>query len=462
MKSGSLLALALGPTLALALWIALSVLGLPRDAAITAAITLWCAVWWVTEAIPIPITSLIPFAAFPLLGVLSGKAVAVAYGDPMILLLLGGFLLSKTVEHSGAHERIAIAMVRFFGRAGRRGLVLGFMAATALLSMWISNSATVLMLLPVAIAVIQRPGNADLSTPLLLGIAYSASIGGMGTPIGTPPNVMCMGVYEEVTGRSIHFAEWMSFGLPIVLLMVPVAWWILVRRVEPGPSVPMQAAGPWRSIEVRVMVLFAVTAAAWILRKLPILGGGWSEWIGAPGAGDETVALAAVIAAFLIPSGERRGEKLLDWNAAASIPFGILLLFAGGIAIAKAFESSGLSAKLGEALAGFATMPAVLVVGVICLSVTFATEVTSNTATTALLMPVLASAALRAGMDPKLLMVPAAISASCAFMLPVATAPNAIVFGSQRVTIAQMARTGVALNLTGVVVVGSVVLWLVH
>ncbi|MBK8979290.1 MAG: SLC13/DASS family transporter [Planctomycetes bacterium] len=450
-----------GPSLALATGIVAWLAGLAPAACWTAAVTVLCAVWWLTEAIPIPATSLIPFAAFPLLGVLDHAEVAHAYGHHLVLLLFGGFVLSQAIERCGAHRRLALGMVRAFGRLGRRGLVLGFMAATAACSMWISNTATVLMILPVASALLAREDQADLRAPLLLGIAYAGSIGGIGTPIGTPPNATFMAIYEEHTKQAVSFVEWMRWGVPTVAVLVPIAWLLLVRRVAPGAVARLPHPGPWRTSEVRVLALCSVTAMLWITREAPFLAGGWSAWFDIASAGDETVALAAVCAAFVIPSGDRSGERLLDWESAARIPWGLLLLFAGGIAIAMAFGKSGLSATIGAALRSAASWPAPVLVGTLALGVTFLTEVTSNTATTVLLMPILAGAALQAGQEPRLMMVPAAMSASCAFMLPVATAPNAIVFGTGQVPITRMAREGLWLNLAGAAVITAVTLLLV-
>jgi sodium-dependent dicarboxylate transporter 2/3/5 len=443
-STGKLIALAAGPALAVVAWFALSSLG--ADAAWCGAVTTLCAVWWVAEPIPIPATSLIPFAAFPMTNVLTHKEVAGAYGHSLILLLLGGFILSTAMEKAGAHRRLALIMVRAFGWAGGRGLVLGFMVAAGFLSMWISNTATTLMLLPIVLAVISQSEDKGLVTPLLLGTAYAANIGGIGTPVGTPPNIILMGVYTEQTGKEIAFIDWMLIGVPIVLLLLPITWFWLTRSLSfksGGVALPKQ--GPWRFEEVLVLSVFGLTALAWVTRASPL--GGWSALFGITGVGDATVALGAVVIMFLLPNG--RGGQLLDWKTAAKIPWGLLILFGGGLAIAKAFGKSGLSAALGEVLSTLATWPVVAMMLVLCLAVTFLTEITSNTATTALLMPILAAAGLAAGIDPALLMVPAAISASCAFMLPVATAPNAIVFGTGRFTTVQMMREGFVINLVG-------------
>ncbi len=433
-----------GPVLGVLVWAVLRWQGLSPAASSTAGITMLCAFWWVTEPVPIPVTSLIPFAAFPLTGVLSHRQVATAYGHTLILLLMGGFIISMAMEKSGTHRRLALNMVRLVGGGGRR-LVLGFMLATAVLSMWISNTATTLMLLPVALAVIEKSEDQRIAVPLMLGIAYAASIGGLGTPVGTPPNVIFMGVYQKTTGKEMSFLAWMKIGIPAVCILLPLAWLVLVRNLKDTKPVAIPDPGPWRAAEVRVLLVFGLTALAWMTRTAPF--GGWKTWLQMPGAGDSTVALAAVVVMFLIPDGE--GDRLLDWPTARKIPWGLLLLFGGGIAIAKAFGASGLSKSMATLLSGLTAWPLWLMILTICLTVTFLTEITSNTATTTLLMPVLAAAGVAAEIDPKLLMIPAALSASCAFMLPVATAPNAIVFGSGQVSTRQMAKEGVLINLAG-------------
>ena len=442
--------LATGPALALLCGLAALGGGLPVAAVWTAAVTGLCVGWWVTEPIPIPATSLVPFAALPLLGVVGHKEVAAAYGHHLILLLMGGFILSSAMARSGAHRWLAVRIVRAVGGGGRR-LVLGFMLACGLCSMWISNTATTLMLLPVALAALEG-ADERLEVPLLLGLAYAASVGGMGTPVGTPPNVILMAVYKEMVGQEISFLGWMRVGLPAAALLLPVLWLWLVRDLPADAPRPRLPAPPdLTTAQRRVLLVFALTALLWIFRAEP--WGGWSGLLGVEATvGDSTIALGAAAAMFILPDGERGGGRLLDWETAEQIPWGLLILFGGGIAIAQAFGASGLSAAIGEALlaAGIASWPVVIMIGAVCLCVTFLTEVTSNTATTTLLMPVLAAAGLAAGIDPALLMVPAALSASCAFMLPVATAPNAIVFGTGRVTVARMARTGLALNLLGV------------
>ncbi len=429
----------------------------PIEGALTGGLTALCALWWIFEPIPIPATSMIPLGVMPLVGILDGKQVAQAYGDPLIILLMGGAMLSKAMEKSGAHRRVALAMVNLFGGDSLRSLVFGFMVASAVLSMWVSNTATTLMLLPVAYAVldsIQHPDDrGKLAVPLFLGIAYSASIGGLGTPIGSPPNVIFLKVYAETTGTMPSFIQWMTWALPVVMVMIPVAGLWLTRHLTSNQSVEIPEVGQWRQEEFRVLLIFGLTALAWITLREPF--GGWSSWLGVPSANYAAVALTAVIIMFVVPNG--KGGKLLDWDSASNIHWGVLLLFAGGIAIAKAFAITGISSAIGESLSSVTRLSVIVIIAIVALAVTFLTEITSNTATTALLMPILAAASLGAGFEPALLMLPAALSASCAFMLPVATAPNAIVFGTGRVTVEQMVREGLILNLIGVLVITSVV-----
>lgn len=429
----------------------------PIEGALTGGLTALCALWWIFEPIPIPATSMIPLGVMPLVGILDGKQVAQAYGDPLIILLMGGAMLSKAMEKSGAHRRVALAMVNLFGGDSLRSLVFGFMVASAVLSMWVSNTATTLMLLPVAYAVldsIQHPDDrGKLAVPLFLGIAYSASIGGLGTPIGSPPNVIFLKVYAETTGTMPSFIQWMTWALPVVVVMIPVAGFWLTRHLTSNQSVEIPEVGQWRQEEFRVLLVFGLTALAWITLREPF--GGWSSWLGVPSANYAAVALTAVIIMFVVPNG--KGGKLLDWDSASNIHWGVLLLFAGGIAIAKAFAITGISSAIGESLSSVTRLSVIVIIAAVALAVTFLTEITSNTATTALLMPILAAASLGAGFEPALLMLPAALSASCAFMLPVATAPNAIVFGTGRVTVEQMVREGLILNLIGVLVITSVV-----
>jgi len=323
--------------------------------------------------------------------------------------------------------------------------------------MWVSNTATTLMLVPVAYAVLDSIQHPDerrkLAVPLFLGIAYAASIGGLGTPIGSPPNVIFLKVYAEATGTMPSFMQWMIWALPVVVVMIPAAGFWLTRHLTSDQSAQIPEVGEWRQEEFRVLLIFGLTALAWITLREPF--GGWTSWLGVPSANYAAVALTAVIIMFLVPNG--KGGKLLDWDTAANIHWGVLLLFAGGIAIAKAFAITGISSAIGESLSSVTRLSIIVIIAVVALAVTFLTEITSNTATTSLLMPILAAASLGAGFEPALLMLPAALSASCAFMLPVATGPNAIVFGTGQITVEQMVREGLILNLIGIVVITSVV-----
>ena len=451
MKFGS--SLWWGPAMSVAVFALVSASVDNSDMALVAALACLCVVWWVSEAVPIPVTSLLPLAVLPLFDVLTPAQVGQAYGSPLILLLLGGFLLSKSLEHSGAHRRMALWMIRVVGTHSGPRLVFGFMLAAALLSMWISNTATTLMLLPVALAVIDAARQPEkLAIPLLLGLAYGASVGGLGTPIGTPPNLVFMQVYENTVGESVSFSRWMSWGVPVVVILVPLMAWVLSRRFTDAVDIELPRVGAWEVAEKRVLWVFGLTALAWITRGEPF--GGWSQWLALPNANDASVALLAVVVMAMISDG--RGGRLLSWERAVTIPWGVLLLFAGGICLAKGFVSSGLSDAIGQSLVELTAMPTFLLILAICLIVTFTTETTSNTASTTLLMPILAATALSAGIAPELIMVPAAMSASCAFMLPVATAPNSVVFGSGRLTIRDMAAEGFKINLLAALVISVV------
>lgn len=411
-----------------------------------------CVVWWIFEPIPIPVTSLIPLVIFPLAEVLPKEEIAKAYGSDLVLLMLGGFMLSAAMAHSGTHHRLALGLIRLVGGNSSRRIVMGFMCACAALSMWISNTATALMMLPLALAVIDRSEDKKLALPLLLSIAYGSSIGGVGTPIGTAPNLVFMQEYQNFTGTTVSFVQWMAWAIPVVLLMIPLAGLWLTRNLDYVGELTMPSTGSWRTEEKRVLMVFGITVLAWVTRTEPF--GGWSLWLGMKGATDATVALLAVITLFLIPNG--RSGKLLDWETAVKVPWGILILFAGGIAIAQAFVESGLSKFIGEQLTVLSELHPLVLIATIALAVTFLTEVTSNTATALLLMPILAPAGLAAGVDPALLMVPATISASYGFMMPVGTPPNAIVFGTGMIPMAHMAREGLALNFIGIAVISTV------
>ena len=424
----------------------------------TAAITTLCACWWITEAVPIPVTAIVPLGLLPTVGVLTPAQTGEAYGSPTVLLVLGGFILSASMVSSGAHRRLAINMVNIVGGKSSRRLVFGFMAAAALLSMWISNAATSLMLLPVALAILERTRDPKLATPLLLGLAYAANVGGLSTPIGTPANLVFVQVYSDTTGQDIGFLQWMRWGIPIVIVFLPVIGFWLTRKLDFEGRMDLPEVGLWTIVEKRVLGVFAVTAVAWMFRSEPM--GGWSGLLNLTGVNDASIALLAAVSLFIIPDG--KGGTLLTWENALKIPWGILILLGSGFAIARAFSVSGLSTILGEALTGLTAFPVLLMTAGLCLFVTFLTELTSNTATTALLMPVLAAAAAAANLDPIILMLPAALSASCAFMLPTATTPNGVAFSSGMFPIKTMAREGMIINLLGVVVITMACFILLH
>ena len=435
-----------------------------------AAVAILMAGWWITEAIPIPATALLPVALFPLLGIVPGKATAGVYFNHIIFLFIGGFLFAIAMERWGLHRRIALRIILLFGTRPRR-LLLGFMAATWLLSMWISNTATTMMLAPMAVALLSQLGErygaekaSHYGVGLLIGIAYAASIGGLATLIGTPPNLSFARILTIVFPEApdISFARWMFFALPLSIVFLVIAWWMLARQhargVEREPAKGRRGRdefrrayaelGPIGYEERWVAVLFGLLVLGWTLRTF------WARWLPEPGYVDDgTVAIALALVLFLVASRTPGEGRVLRWRDALKIRWGIVLLFGGGFALASGFKESGLSEWLGEALAGVGGVPPVLLILIICGSITFLTELTSNTATTEMILPVLGALAVAVGVNPLLLMIPATLSASCAFMLPVATPPNAIVFGTGQVTMAQLVRCGFRLNLVGIVLI---------
>lgn len=446
------LALPAAPVLAALLYAVLILQGSSHALAITMALTLWCALWWVFEPVSAPVTALLPLAVLPIAGVLDAKQIAQSYGHELILLLAGGFMLSRALEKSGAHRRLALGMVRSFGGRSGRSLLYGFIAAAGMISMWISNTATTLLLLPVALAVLERYPDNRLRAPLILGIAYAASVGGLGTPIGSPPNLVFMEVYQQTTGTRYGFLDWMLVGVPVVLVFLPlIALW-LGRGLQTTPSACVPESGAWTAGERRVLIVFTLTALAWITRGEPF--GGWSGWLGITGVNDASIALLAVVALCVIPDG--RDGRLLDWEHAERIPWGALVLFGGGIALATAFQSSGLSQAIATHLSGLASLPLPLLLVGIVLGVVLLSEIASNTATAVLLMPILAATALAVGAEPALFMFPAVLAASVGFMLPVATAPNAIAYGSGEVSARTMLREGAVLDVVGVLVLCAI------
>ena len=411
----------------------------------TLFITLVTATMWVTEKLPIPVSSLIPLACFPIFNVLDSKSVALAYGSPLILLLLGGFMLSTAMAHTNTHKFIANKIIRSIGSNSQSKILLSFMLAAALLSMWISNTATTLMLLPIAMAILEKNASKQFALILLLGIAYAASIGGIATPIGTPPNLILIQSIQNAGMEDIGFLSWMKKVLPILFIIFPVAFFYLSRQLKDQPVNFKLENMKINTTQIKVLMVFLVTALLWMTRVEPY--GGWKSLFSMPYANDASVALLAVVALFTLKNEDHK--PIMTWDAINKIPWGILLLFAGGITIASAFKETGLSESIASNLMFLNNFPQWLIIAFICVFVTFLTEIPSNTATTAVLMPILLSTAEALNVQPLTLMLPATISASFAFMMPVATAPNAIIFASGQIPIKKMIRIGLFLNLIG-------------
>jgi len=497
-KAARRIGLGLGGALFLGL---LLVPGLPLDPMQrkVAAVTALTASLWLSVAIPVGATSLIPAALFPLLGVLDAREVAPIYLRDLVLLFLGAFIIALGLERWNVHRRLALAVIQAVG-SSRRRLVLGFMAAAAFLSMWINNTATTLMMLPIVTAVLGRVEEDDdvagrpsdggrFGWCLLLGVAYSASVGGMATPVGTAPNQEFLGQFGTLfpDGPKLTFGEWFIAFAPLTVLFVPLAWLLLTRVVYPISDVKgsgreavaeeRRRMGPMTTPQWRMALLFGATALLWVfradLRVGPLEVPGWSRLFMGPEAADPawyaqhkndisdaTVATLLGILVFVIPSGWRptgaeagvdaqEGDRrfLMDWRTASRLPWDVLLLLGGGFCLAHAFKVSGLDAVLGGALAPVLEgQSSWVVVAAVCVLVATLTEVTSNTATTAVLLPVMASAATTAGLNPMVVMLPATLAASAAFMMPVATPPNAVVFATHRVPMTRMARAGIWMN----------------
>ena len=470
-KFRSQIGLLLGPVLFVLLLLLPVPGGMSPEGMHVAAVAALMAVWWISEAIPIPATALLPIALFPLLGVMSGSEVTRSYAHHLIYLFLGGFLIAVTMEKWNLHHRIALHTIRVVGITPQR-IVLGFMLATAFLSMWISNTAATMMMVTIGVAVLReisreveqgpgtiniQPGQLRFGTALMLGIGYAASIGGVATLIGTPPNAILAGVVEKTYGYSISFLEWMSFGLPVSMTMLLLAWLYLTRiafRSEidqlPGGRAfirqQIRSLGPMSREEKYVAAVFSMVAVLWVLRGL--LNPEALSMVK-----DSTIAICGALLLFVIPVDFSKREFLLDWKTAVTIPWDIIILFGGGFALAQGFSDSGLTHWLAGQLTVLQGIGMVWIIAAVVLLVIFLTEVTSNTATASLLLPVMGALAAAIGVHPFGLMAAAVVAASFAFMLPVATPPNAIVFSSRYVTIQQMVKTGVWLNLLGVLLI---------
>ena len=422
-----------------------------------AAVAALMAAWWVTEAIPIPATALLPLVLFPLLGVLPVDEAAAPFANPVIYLYLGGFLLALGMQRWGLHRRVALSIVALVGDSPRR-IAFGFLLATAFVSMWVSNTATALMMLPIGASVVglvdaERRGH--LGVAIALCIAYGATVGGVGTIIGTPPNALLAGFLRETYGVEVGFGRWMLVGVPVVAAGLPLVFAVLMRlyplsrrpaaRGAEAVRDELRAMGRMSGPEVAVACVFGLVATLWVFG--PAVRGV------APGLSDTAIAMGGALALFLIPADWRRMEFVLDWRSAEALPWGVLVLFGGGLSLAAAIQATGLAAYVGTLLVGLGGLPTLAVIAAVALVILVLTEVTSNTATAAAFLPVVAALALALGENPLLLAAPAALAASCAFALPVGTPPNAIVFGSGLVTLPQMARAGVWLNLAFVVLV---------
>lgn len=459
----------LGPLLAFALFVLPPPEGLTRDAMSAAALLVWMAVWWSTEAVPIPATSLLPLVVLPLAGLGSLREIATPYADPVVLLLLGGFIIAIGLERWGLHKRIALNIVAVSG-ARLKTLVAGFMLAAGVLSMWISNTSTTLMMAPIALSVALSAGAGPrFATALMLGLAYAASIGGVATPVGTPTNLIAIGWLEDTAGVTISFAQWMAVGVPAMLLMLPIAWFMVTSGLRSDPAAASaaqaevqrerSALGAMTVAEGRIAMVFAGVAGLWILREqlvaLPLLSG----------LTDMGIAIIGALAMFVIPAGtqteETRGRALLDWSDAKAIPWGVFLLFGGGLALAGAVQRSGLADWLGMALSGLGAAPTIVLILVVVTIIIFLTEVMSNVAAMTTFLPVLGALATALDASVTALVIPAALAASCAFMLPIATGPNAVVFATERVPIRAMIQTGFWLNLACIAVITAFGYWLV-
>ena len=458
------LGLFLGPLLFTATLLIFKPEGLSDQAHAVLATTLWIAVWWITEAVPIAVTALLPIVLFPLSGGLDLTPTTGAYGHKYVFLYLGGFMLATAIEKWNLHKRIALNIIAFIG-ADIQKIILGFMLATAFLSMWISNTATAVMMLPIGMAIIKQlkdnpetieDENRIFGKALMLGIAYSASIGGVATLIGTPPNLVLAGVILETYDYEISFFQWFLFGAPIAIFLLILCWVYLTRfaftfkqKAFPGGQAEIDRLkknlGPMSYEEKMVAVVFGLAAFCWISRTYllqPIVAG----------IDDTIIAIFFAIVLFLIPAKNQKGV-LIRWEEAVQIPWGIIILFGGGMALAKAFDSSGLALWLGNQMTLLQGVSLLLLILLLVTVVNFLTEITSNLATTAMLMPVLAPMALKVDVHPFALMVGAAVAASCAFMLPVATPPNAVVFGSGYLRIPDMVQKGIWMNLISILIV---------
>jgi len=465
-----------GPLVFLAIILLIEAEGLSSEGNLMLALTVWMAIWWTSEAIPIAGTAFLPLIILPLAGILPLKTISSNYMDPTVMLYMGGFLLATAIEKWNLHQRIALNIINLLGTDLRR-IVLGFILATAFLSMWISNSATALMMLPIGLAVVtqfkshlgsgQEQLASNLGKNIMLGIAYSASIGGMATLIGTPTNNILRAVVDKLYNYTIDFNEWMLFALPFTMVLTAICWIYLVNFGNPLPknfklneaksviSNQLSALGRITFEEKIVLMVFGTVCFAWITRSFllaPLL----------PQLDDTIIALTGVLFLLLLPSSKKNGVKgrILDWNTAEKIPWGVLILFGGGLALAEGFKETGLADWIGQRFTLIDGVGFFLFLLIIIAAVNFLTEVTSNVATASMLLPILASVAIKLDIHPFGIMIGATMAASCAFMLPVATPPNAVVFGSGYLKIKDMVKAGVWLNLTSIVLLSLMIYYI--
>ena len=458
-----------GPILFMLILTGLHQDGMTSQGVAVVAVTIWIAIWWITESVPLPVTSLLPIILFPLLKVMDLSTTTSSYGHPLVFLYMGGFLLAIAIEKTGLHNRIAINIIRSMGTKLHM-IILGFMISTGFLSMWISNTATAIMMLPIGLAIIKvASATEDESTDkfrkaLMLAIAYAASIGGVATLIGTPPNLVFAGVVKDMYGNEISFLQWFMVGFPLAVILLFFTWWYLTRigfplhnAVLPGGKEEMDSRlaglGSMSVGEKRVTVVFLTVAIAWIIRSFVL-----QKFI--PGLDDTIIAMVGGVILFLIPSGNKTNEGILVWDDATKLPWGIILLFGGGLALAASFETSGLAVWIGQRMTGLSVMGVFLMILFVVVIVNFLTEFTSNLATITMILPVLAPIAMAAGIHPYMLMVGATLAASCGFMMPAGTPPNAIAFGSGYLRIWDMIKTGFILNVISIVLITCLVYFL--
>lgn len=450
--------------------------GMQPEALSALGVALLMAIWWVTECIPIYATAFVPIALFPLLGILDADTTTENYGHNYVLMLLGGFFLAKSIELSGLHKRVALYIISKLGTSRRR-IILSFMIATAFLSMWIANVAVVLLMLPIALAIVDKEEeessdkrNPKFGLALMLAIAYAASVGGTGSLIGTPPNMVFAGVFAKTfpTYPEIDFLQWMKLGTPIVIIILPVVWFYVVKYFKIRGNFAgsreiinqeIKAIGKLSVMEKRVFVIFLFTALGWIFRRDIVLDGfvipGWSSLLGIKDyVHDSTVAIITALLLFSIPSGSTKPsvpKRLLDWDSASKVPWGVVMIVGGGYAIADSFNHTGLAEFLGSKMSFISNYPMILILVIVISLMIFITEINSNTATANIFLPVLAAMAIAGSMNPILIMIPATFACSFSFMLPSGTGTNAVIFGSNRVTIPEMAKCGFGLNLLCVI-----------